>query len=112
MFGKLKGYRTDGNKVYFEYEGSKTSPVLEAITDNIVNVLVDYTGAGHRTRAVEGELGKRLNAGKNASEEELLTQVAQEKSGVILKTASLTVVVGDDFMVDFYDKEKDRKSVV
>ena len=44
MFGKLKGYRTDGNKVYFEYEGSKTSPVLEAITDNIVNVLVDYTG--------------------------------------------------------------------
>ena len=41
MFGKLKGYRTDGNKVYFEYEGSKTSPVLEAITDNIVNLLVD-----------------------------------------------------------------------
>ena len=111
MFGKLKGYRTDGNKVYFEYEGCKTSPVLEAITDNIVNVLVDYTGGGHRTRAVEGELGERLNAGKNASEEGLLTQVAQEESGVILKTASLTVVVGDDFTVDFYDKENQPLSL-
>ncbi len=111
MFGKLKGYRTDGNKVYFEYEGCKTSPVLEAITDNIVNVLVDYTGGGHRTRAVEGELGERLNAGKNASEEGLLTQVAQEESSVILKTASLTVVVGDDFTVDFYDKENQPLSL-
>ena len=105
MFGKLKGYRIDGNKVYFEYEKSAICPAVEAVTDSIVNVFVDHTGKGHRTRAVEGELGERLNAGENASKEPLLTQVIQDKSGVIMKTISLTVIVGDGFIVDFYDSE-------
>lgn len=105
MFGKLKGYQMDGNKVYFEYEGNEVRPCVEAITDSIVNVLADYTGLGHRTRAIEGKLGERLNAGTDASEESYLTEVTQDESGVIIRTSALTMIVGDGFVVDFYDKE-------
>lgn len=105
MFEKLKGYRVDGNKVYLEYEGSKICPCVEAISDNIVNVLADYTGKGHRTRSIEGELGERLNAGQDGSKEQQLTEVTQDESGVIIRTTKLTVKVSDGFTVDFYDKE-------
>lgn len=106
MFGKLTGYQRDGNKVLFEFENRKVKayPSVEIIADNIVNVFVDYEGDGHRTRAIEGELGERLNAGINAFDEGLLTSVTQDKSGVIIKSNKLTIVVGDDFSVDFYDK--------
>lgn len=106
MFGKLKGYHRDGNKVFFTFEKNraKTCPSVEIIADNIVNVFADYDGGGHRSRAIEGELGERLNKGINASEETLLTSVTQDKSGVTMKSKELTIVVGDDFTVDFYDR--------
>lgn len=64
LFGKLKDYRLEGRKVIFEFEGGQENlrPSVEVISDTIFNVFVDYDGLGHRTRAIEGELGKRLNA--------------------------------------------------
>lgn len=103
MFGKLKEYHTEGNRVFLEYEKEKIRPCVEAVADRIVNVFVDYTGEGHRTRAIEGELGMRLNAGTDASTKPVLTSVTWEESGVIIRTSKLTVIVGDDFAVDFYD---------
>ncbi len=103
MFGKLKEFHVDGNRVFLEYEKEKICPCVEAVADMIVNVFVDYTGQGHQTRAIEGKLGERLNAGMDASSESELTSVTWEKSSVMIKTSKLTVIVGDDFAVDFYD---------
>lgn len=103
MFGKIKEYHIEGNRVFLEYEKGKVRPCVEAVADRIVNVFVDYTGEGHRTRAIEGELGERLNAGIDASLETVLTSVTWEKSDVIIRTSKLTVIVGDNFTVDFYD---------
>lgn len=105
MLGKLKEYRVEGSKVYFEYEGNakeKAAPVLEMISDSIVNVFIDYTGMGHRTRAIEGELGRRLNEGTDI-EDQKPESVSWDESGVVIRTKELTVVVGDGFCVDFYD---------
>ena len=53
MFGKLKEFHVDGNRVFLEYEKEKICPCVEAVADMIVNVFVDYTGQGHQTRAIE-----------------------------------------------------------
>ncbi|MDE7287690.1 MAG: alpha-glucosidase, partial [Lachnospiraceae bacterium] len=76
-----------------------------------MNVFIDYTGTGHRTRAIEGELGKRLNNGEN-SESGKLESVSWEESGVVIRTKYLTAIVGDNFDVDFYDDKGKPLSLV
>lgn len=104
MHRKLMEYRVDGQKVYFQYEGCAEGqePCVEVVADHILNVFIDYDGLGHRTRAIEGELGKRLNHGKNP-ENGKLESVSWEESGVVIRTKCLTAIVGDNFDVDFYD---------
>ena len=104
MFKKLKEYQVEGQKVYFSYEGdnTKVKPCVEVISERIVNVFIDYTGRGHRSRAIEGELGERINAGKT-QETGKLESVSWDESGVIIRTSKLTVIVSDNFCVDFYD---------
>ncbi len=104
MFKKLKEYRVEGQKVYFRYEGNETGtePCVEVISDSIFNVFVDYTGMGHRSRAIEGELGEILNSGKSR-EQGKLEGVSWEESGVVIRTNRLTAIVSDNFDVDFYD---------
>lgn len=111
-YKKLLKYRTEGNRVYFRFEGDQQGkePCVEVISDSIINVFIDYTGMGHCTRAIEGELGKRLNsgvAGKNMKPE----KVSRRKSGVVIKTKLLTIVVGDGFQVDFYDAQENPLSL-
>ncbi|MCM1135358.1 MAG: glycoside hydrolase family 31 protein [Clostridium sp.] len=100
MFEKLKNYEISGHKVFLEYEGSSLRPCVEVIADNLVNVFVDYSGQGHRSRAVGGEYGERAEAkcGK-------LESVALAENGLIIKSRELTVIVRDGFAVDFYDRE-------
>lgn len=104
MFKKLREYRVEGQKVFFSYEGNDDGvmPCLEVISDSIFNVFIDYTGMGHRSRAIEGEPGKRLNAGEDV-EAGKLESVSWDESGVIVRTKELTAIVGDGFQVDFYD---------
>ncbi len=107
MFGKLKEYCVEGAKVYFTYEGSHEDvgrPCVEVISESIFNVFVDYTGTGHCTRAIEGELGERLNAGAGGDSRKL-ESVSHDKAGVIIKTKEMTAIVSDGFQVDFYDAE-------
>ena len=70
LFGKLKDYHVAGQKVTFDFEGDKGNlhPSVEMISDTIFNVFIDYDGLGHRTRAIEGELGQRLNNSPSESE--------------------------------------------
>lgn len=112
MFKKLQEYRVEGQKVYFRYEeGSEAfKPCVEVISDNIFNVFIDYTGSGHRTRAIEGELGKRLNDGHN-EENGKLESVSWDEAGVVIRTSQLTAIVGDDFKIDFYDSNGEPLSL-
>lgn len=104
MFRKLREYHVEGQKVFFSFEGNKedVSPCLEVISDSIFNVFIDYSGMGHRSRAIEGELGERLNSGKDTGLGKL-ESVSWEESGVIVRTKELTAIVSDGFRVDFYD---------
>ena len=104
MFKKLKEYRVEGQKVYFRYDGNNKGiePCVEVISDSIFNVFIDYTGMGHRSRAIEGELGERLNSGKNEDQGKL-ESVSWEESGIVIRTKKLTAIVSDCFAVDFYD---------
>lgn len=107
MFGKLMDYCVEGAKVYFTYEGRDTAgirPCVEVISEGIFNVFVDYTGTGHCTRAIEGELGERLNAG-DSGDSRKLESVSHEERGVVIKTKEMTAVVSDGFRVDFYDED-------
>lgn len=112
MYSKLINYRMDKNRIYFQYEGDQEGkePCIEVISDAIINVFIDYTGMGHCSRAIEGELGKRLNAGIGA-EDIKPESVSLEASGVVIKTKLMTVIVGDGFQVDFYDRFGDPLSL-
>ena len=104
MFKKLTEYQVEGGKVFFRFEGADEGvrPCLEMISEDIFNVFIDYNGMGHRTRAIEGELGKRLNSGENACQKKL-ERVSWEESGVVISTNKMTAIVSDGFCVDFYD---------
>lgn len=104
MFKKLTEYQVEGGKVFFRFEGADEGvrPCLEMISEDIFNVFIDYNGMGHRTRAIEGELGKRLNSGENACQKQL-ERVSWEESGVVISTSEMTAIVSDGFCVDFYD---------
>lgn len=112
MFGKLKEYHVNGQKVFFTFEGAleNIQPCIEVISDWIINVFADYTGMGHRTRAIEGELGERLNGysalenNRDVQENKNLSEVLWEENSVVIRTSELTVKVSDGFLVDFYDK--------
>lgn len=106
MFKKLTEYQVEGEKVFFRFEGEKEGirPCLEVISEDIFNVFIDYDGLGHRTRAIEGELGERLNFGKNTCQKKL-ESVSWEESGVVIRTSKMTAIVSDGFQVDFYDEE-------
>ncbi len=104
MFEKLKGYRVEEQKVYFQYEGAgeEKEPCVEVISDSIINVFVDYTGLGHRSRAIEWEQTQEGDT-KESIKSVKPESVSQNESGVTIKTKKVTVVVGDNFQVDFYD---------
>lgn len=106
MYQKLKEYRVEGQRVYFQYDGSAEGkePCVEVISDHIFNVFIDYTGMGHRSRAIEGELERQLEQRENP-ENGKLESVSWEESGVIIRTKHLTAMVSDNFAVDFYDRE-------
>ena len=107
MFGKLKEYCVEGAKVYFTYGGNREAearPCVEVVSESIFNVFIDYAGTGHCTRAIEGELGERINAGAGGDIAKL-ENVSQEEAGVMIRTKEMTALVSDGFHVDFYDRE-------
>lgn len=104
MFKKLTKYQVEGARVYFSFEDEDVRPCVEVISEDIFNVFIDYDGMGHRTRAIEGALGERLNSGENACQK-ILESVSWEASGVAVRTSRMTAIVSDGFRVDFYDEE-------
>ena len=56
MLGKRKSYYVENGIIHFAFEYGKGS--LEVLTDNIVNVFVQFECEEHRSKAIEGENSK------------------------------------------------------
>ena len=91
-FGKIISHKTEGKKILFQFENGCGR--LEVLTDKIINVFSGFDCDYHRSRAIEGD---------KAVPTEI--SVSTEGESVVVKTASLTAKVFDNFYVDFYDEK-------
>lgn len=89
VFGKLKDYNIDRNKISIMFEKQKM--VLSVITPSIINVFVPLYTEEHFSKAVEGD--------KTVPAE---FEVTEENGVISVTTSDLMVKVSDDFKVDFY----------
>lgn len=90
MFGKIKSYYIEGNKVFFEFENNVGR--IEVINPHLINVFSPLKYSEHYSRAIED---LRLKPGKFS--------VEKEGSYVAIKTEALIARVYDNFKVNFYD---------
>lgn len=90
MFGSLLNYEVKNQTINLEFEGANAS--VEVIADRIVRV---FSGDKSITsKAIEGNKTVRTDVSVNKT-----------KSGIEINTPSLKVCVGNDFKVDFFDKD-------
>lgn len=95
MFGKLQGYETANQTVYFQFENHKGR--VEVLTEDIFNVFSGIREEEHRSKAIEGDKKKETRIEvKDCYRGEGYVEIAS--SHVICR-------VYDDFKVDFYDKD-------
>lgn len=92
MYGKIKRFQVDGNKVRIDYE--QISATVEAITPEIINVFLPLSGTEKPSHAIEGD--------KRVPVELAVDRKADE---LVIVTAQLQIKVGPDFKVDFYTKD-------
>lgn len=91
-FGKLLSWEKIDNQLILTYE--KQQVILSVIKEDIINVFVPCWEKEHYSKAIEGD--KTLPTAWDA---------VCEGEKVILTTAKLKVVAGEDFSVDFYNAE-------
>ncbi len=89
MFGNLLSYQQDGSVVTLQFEHGKGR--VEVITDRIIRI---FSGDGSlHSKAIEGCKMRQTPC-----------TVTFTENKVILSTDTLTVHIGADFLVDFYDR--------
>ena len=92
MYGKIVDYSLEGQKLVIQFE--KYKGIIEAFTDEIINVFCGFETETHRSKAIEGEKHK-----------ETKVSVTKDETGLIFTTDKLRVYIADEFKVDFYDAE-------
>ena len=92
MFGKITDYTLEGQKLVIRFE--KREGVIEAVTDEIINVFSGFETKEHRSKAIEGEKRKKVKA-----------LVSRDDAGIVFTTAKLEVHIADGFKVDIYDAD-------
>ena len=95
MFGKLVNYEVKGQIISFEYE--KMTTRIEVISDEIINVFAGLREDEHRSKAIEGEKVKKVSL--------VVNDYYKEKGYVEIVTDKVLCRVGDEFFVDFYEKD-------
>lgn len=90
--GKLKGYECEGRSVVLDYEKGRAR--IEVVTPRIVNVFYSPEGVRFPSKAIEEP--------KTAAGE---FRTRQKEDGLWIETRELSLRVGEDFYVDFFDKE-------
>lgn len=88
-FGKIISWEKQDNTVAIRFE--KMEGRIEVITDKIINVFAGFAGKEHRSKAIEKDVAVKTPF-----------TAAEEDGAVVVKTASVTARVFDDFKVDFY----------
>ena len=92
MFGKITDYTLEGQKLVIRFE--EREGVIEAVTDEIINVFSGFETKEHRSKAIEGEKRKKVKA-----------LVSRDDAGIVFTTAKLEVHIADGFKVDIYDAD-------
>lgn len=93
MFGRLNHYEQNGQVILLQYE--KQTVRLHVLTDRIIRVFVPLATPCPLSKAVEGE--KEISTAYTLQE---------EQGHLVLSTDFLTCRIYDDFMIDFYEKDK------
>lgn len=91
MFGKIKSYSIEENKVFFVFEENVGR--IEIISPCVINIFSPLKYNNHYSRAIEN---LRVQPGSFTVEE--------KNCYVEIRTEKLIVQVCDDFKVNFYDK--------
>lgn len=92
MFGKITDYTLEGQKLVIRFE--EREGVIEAVTDEIINVFSGFETKEHCSKAIEGEKRKKVKA-----------LVSRDDAGIVFTTAKLEVHIADGFKVDIYDAD-------
>lgn len=92
MFGKIKNFVQEENKIFVEFE--KKLATIELISDSIVNFFVPFLRQERLSKAIEGLKIQKCNF-----------YVEEKNSGIIINTEKLKISISDGFIVDIYDKQ-------
>lgn len=96
VFGKIKNYEVDGNKVIIKYEN--IDAIISIISDDIINFFVPLFRKERISKAVENiELLK---------DDELNFDIKEFEGKIQITTNKLIVKVHDEFIVDIYDSNE------
>ncbi|MBC2579509.1 glycoside hydrolase family 31 protein [Clostridium sp. DJ247] len=90
MFGRVKNYIQEANKIIIEFENKKV--IMEVITSSIINFFAPIKREQRLSKAVE-----------NLKIEKCSFEVKMEDEKIILTTDKLIVNIFDEFKVDIYD---------
>lgn len=90
MFGKIKKFKQDGNKILIEFE--KNIATIELISSSIVNFFVPLKRKEKLSKAIE-----------NLKIEKCKFSVEEKNEKIIITTEKLKINIFDDFKVDIYD---------
>ena len=91
-FGKLSGYKLNGQNVMLNFEGQEAS--IQVITSKIINVFCGLESADHHSKAIEGEKAIPVTI-----------LVEEKEDGLWIKTEDVFVRVNDGFYVDFFNNK-------
>lgn len=92
MFGRIKDYGTDGNKVSIEFE--KGSGFIEIIKADIIRIFSKMDSVERDSKAICKKAGDSIKF-----------NVSKDENGIRIATELLTIAVCDDFKTDIYDKD-------
>uniref|UniRef100_UPI0040564D7D glycoside hydrolase family 31 protein n=1 Tax=Acetatifactor sp. TaxID=1872090 RepID=UPI0040564D7D len=91
-FGKLSGYKLDGQTIFLDYEGREAK--ISVVTSTIIRVFCALDTKNYHSKAIEGD--KTLPVEVRAEE---------KADGLWIYTDEVSVRVADGFYVDFFDTE-------
>ncbi|WP_100488963.1 glycoside hydrolase family 31 protein [Sporolactobacillus pectinivorans] len=90
MFGEIRGYNRQANKIIIEFERRNAS--IEIVTPSIINFFASIASERRVSKAVEN---LRVDPGA--------VSVDRVDGKIVVKTEKLKIAVSDEFFVDIYD---------
>ena len=70
MYGKIKNYELNGQKLVIQFE--EQEGIVEAYTDEIINVFCGFETKDHHSKAIEGEKRKETKVSVSRTNSEII----------------------------------------